>query len=259
MEKEILEEIRQLRYAITKILGTSDKPHDEQFPIEVLDQAEKEYQKLCIERGEWVEEYNIDKVIKSASWRAGKFIREHFQFTNYYKKGKAHYYNKTDLKKLGEELKKRNIDLSRYIELLESEDKFRLQVAKAKDNMKEQTVTFIVPDDVQDITSTPPKPPARDIIKQDIKNLKRQFRQNNFDDYIDIYRDRHAMMKHIYYFDKYIEPGKKSQCNKWIRDFNYANDALSKVKELEKERASLGLDNKESQKQEGSKIEIQKT
>jgi hypothetical protein len=242
MEKEILDEIRQLRFAITKILGTSDKPHDLQFPIEVLEKAEKEYQRLTIERGEWVAESDIKKIIKSASWRSGKFIREHFQFNNYFTKGKTYFYNRTDLQKLSDELKNRNIDLSRYMELLESEEKFRIQVAKAEQKRTGKTVTFIVPDDVQDITSTPVKPPSREVIRQDIKNLKREFRQSNLDDYIDIYRDSYAMMKEAYWFNKYLEPSIKSKCNSWIKEFNYANDALKKVKEVEKERKALGLD-----------------
>jgi hypothetical protein len=239
MEKEIYNELKAIREAITRIVGTYNKPSTEQFSIEALDKAAKHFQKLSIERGEWVEEGDIEKIIKSAPWRAGKFLREHFMFSNYFKRGQAYYYNKSDLQAFAQELKNRNIDLKRYIEYVEDEAKFNAAMEKAAENKKEKTVTFFIPDDVHDITSSAAKPPPRDIIKEDIKNLKREYRQNDFDEYVDIYRDKHAMLKKIYWFDKYLEPGIKSRCNKWIKDFNYANDALEKVKQAEKERASI--------------------
>jgi hypothetical protein len=239
MEKEIYHELKQLREAVAKLVGTFNKPSSEQFSIEALEKAAKDFQKLSIERGEWVEESNIEKIIKSAPWRAGKFLREHFGFSNYFKKGSTYYYNKSDLQNLAQELKNRNVDLERYIEYLEDQAKFKALIEKAEQNKKEKTVTFFIPDDAEDITTLAAKPPSREIVKEDIKNLRKEFRQSDLDNYIDIYRDKYAMMKKIYWFDKYLEPGLKSRCNKWIKDFNYANDALEKVKLSEKERATF--------------------
>lgn len=72
--KEILFEIKQSKAAISKLIGTSELPSKEQFSKEALDKAAKQFQKLSIEKGEWVEEYNIDKYIKNARHRAGAFI-----------------------------------------------------------------------------------------------------------------------------------------------------------------------------------------
>jgi hypothetical protein len=236
MENEILHEIQELRLAITKVVGTSNKQTSEQFSSEALDKAAEEFQQLSIERGEWIEENNIDKIIKGATWRAGKFIREHFKFNNYFQKGRNYYYNKIDLQKLARELKERNVDLGRYIEYLEDEAKFKAFLDKAKENKKGKKFPYEIPEDLHDIVTSPAKPPARDIIRTDIKNLKRKFRQYGLDDYIDVYRDKYAMMKYIYFFDKYMEPTIRSRCKKWVKDFNYANTALETVNQHEKER-----------------------
>lgn len=50
MEKEILSEIKQLKAAISKLIGTADLPAKEQFSTEALDKAAKQFQKLSIER-----------------------------------------------------------------------------------------------------------------------------------------------------------------------------------------------------------------
>jgi len=37
------------------------------------------------------------------------------------------------------------------------------------------------------------------------------------------------MLKHVYFFQKYLEPGLKRRCQKWCEDFNYANHALELI------------------------------
>ena len=54
MQKELLAEIKELRAAISTLIGTSDLLPEEQFSKEALDKAAKQFQKLSIERGEWV-------------------------------------------------------------------------------------------------------------------------------------------------------------------------------------------------------------
>src|SRR2546423_15085918 len=85
----------------------------------MLEKAAKEFQQLSIERDEWIEEYHIDKYIKKASYKAGKFIREQFGFSSFFKRVSRYYYYKKDLIALAADLKERNIDLGRYIELKE--------------------------------------------------------------------------------------------------------------------------------------------
>ena len=239
MKNEMLSEIKELRAVIAKVVGTSNKPFAEQFSKEALDKAALEFRKLSIERGDWVEDSSINKVIKSAPWRAGKFIREHFKFNNYFQKGRTYYYNKKDLQALACELKERNVDLGRYIEFLEEETKYKNHIEKAKENKKHFQTPYQISKDTIDIISSPAKPPALDIIKADIKKLKKEFKQDRLNDYIDIYRDNHAMMKHIYFFDKYLASETRTRCNKWIKDFNYANTALEHARQNERKRRAL--------------------
>jgi len=119
MEDRILKEIKELKSVISQVIGTPELPTKQKFSKEAISKAAKEFQKLSIERGEWLSESDIHKVIRKAPWRAGKFIIEDFGFTNYFTRGRTLYFNKMDLVALNVELKKRNIDLSRYIELQE--------------------------------------------------------------------------------------------------------------------------------------------
>ena len=230
MEK-VLIELKELRSALAKLIGTSELPISEQFSVEALDKASKQFQKLAIERGEWVRDTDISKYIKSANWRAGKFIINEFKFTNYFRKGQVLYFNKKTLVDLGAELKKRNVDLGRYIEYIEDKKRFDGYVEKAKDNRKEvkSKKPFQLKDELKDITTSPIPKPNAEVIKEDIKKLKEEFFQLNLIDYVDIYDKNYAMMKHIYHFQKYIKPELKKKCRKWCEDFNYANNALKEV------------------------------
>lgn len=231
MEKEILLEIKQLKAAISKLIGTADLPAKEQFSTEALDKAAKQFQKLSIERGEWVEEYNIDRYIKNARYRAGAFIRQEFGFSNYFKRGQTYYYNKRELMALAKELKARNVDLGRYMEYIEDQAKFKKYLESAGENNKgkRKKKTFQLPYDLKDIFTSPAKAPSPDLIREDLKRLKEEFFQYNLSDYIDVYKGNHAMMKFIYHYEKYLDPELKKRCKRWCENFNYANHALELV------------------------------
>ena len=109
-------------------------PAEKQFSIEVLDKAAIEFNKLRKEHDQWVVGYEIHKYIKSAPYNnVSNFIRDEFQFTNTYLKGKSVYYYKKGLINLSKELEARNIDLYRYMEL-KSE---RKRIEKAQVNKYE--------------------------------------------------------------------------------------------------------------------------
>src|SRR6185369_8875154 len=94
MEKEILHELRELKNIISQVIGSSDLPKQERFSKEAISKAAKEFQKISIERGEGVKDTDISKYIRNAGWRSGAFIREHFSFSNYFKRGREYFYNK---------------------------------------------------------------------------------------------------------------------------------------------------------------------
>jgi hypothetical protein len=127
MEKEdqILNEIKELRSAIAKLIGSSELPVKQQFSSAALDKASAEYKKLSIERGEWVPSDGVKKIIKTAPYNTGSFLINEFAFTNYFKRSRSPYYNKQDLIALGKELSRRNIDLARYMELRADQATFK--------------------------------------------------------------------------------------------------------------------------------------
>ena len=88
MQKQILQELKELRTAISKLIGSSDLPSNEQFSKEAIEKAAKQFQKLRIERGEWVSDWDLYKIFKNAN-RVGPFIRQHFGFSNYFKNNKT--------------------------------------------------------------------------------------------------------------------------------------------------------------------------
>ena len=124
MEEKILIELKQIRKLLSEVVGTSELPAKQKFSKEAIAKVAKEFRELSIKRGEWVERDEIHRVIKHASWSSSKIILEKFEFSNYFKRGHTYYFNKKDLVELDKELKKRNINLKKYAELLEDKDKF---------------------------------------------------------------------------------------------------------------------------------------
>lgn len=224
-----MSEIKLLRGVISQLVGTSDLPIKQQFSKEALDKAAKEFQKLSSERDDWVKDSDIAKYIKNAPYHAGKFIIEEFKFNNYFKRGHTYYLNKKTLLVLSQELKARNIDLSRLIEYRGDREKFLKFFSKVQENKKGKKKSFEIEDDLHDITTSAIPKPSVDKIRDHINQLKEQFFKDSMSDYIDIYHGNHAMMKFIYHFEKYIEPDLKRRCRKWCEDFNYANRALGMI------------------------------
>jgi hypothetical protein len=232
MQKQILEELQTLRLLFSKLIGTSHQLGESQFSVEALDKAAKEFQKLSIQRGEWVDDYGIQKYIKTAPYSGtGKFIRTTFGFSNYMQKGRAYYYNKQSLIDLGKELKLRDINLERYMEYLSSKAEFQKNLANiaSKKKQAKSKKSYHIPNGLRDIATSPPKMPSSDFIKEDLSNLKKEFFEHSLSEYIDIYESGYAMLKHIYPFSKYLDPKLLSRCRKWCNNYNYANHALQEV------------------------------
>lgn len=230
MQEKILQEIQQLKDAFTRLIGDDSAENGQSYSAEAISKAAKQFKQLSVERGEWVDDYHINKIIKSAPYNGtGAFIRTEFGFTNYFKKGRLHYYNRKALLALARELKERNVDLGRFMEYKADQAKFRESILTAVENNKGKKKAYTLPDDLRNIMSSPAKRPAVEAVRADIAALKEEFSRNNFGDYVDIYHDKYAMMKFIYPIQKYLTPGLKRQCKKWCDDFNYANRALELV------------------------------
>ena len=104
---------------------------------------------------------------------------------------------------------------------------WRVLLSLKKDKRKPRP--YELPNDSRDVTTSAAKHPSADLVREDIKRLKEEFFQHNMGEYVDIYHDTHAMIKHIYFIEKYIEPGIKRKCRKWCDDFNYANNAMELI------------------------------
>jgi hypothetical protein len=232
MDDQILYEIKEVRKLLSKLIGSSDLPASQQFSREALDKVAEEFKKLSIERGNWVKEHEIYKVIKDAPNYCGRFIIERFGFSNYFKRGQTNYYYRKDLLALNRELKARNINLRRYEELINDQDKFRKYVETVPAG-KKKGKRYHIPEGLKDIQKTSSPPPSVEVINKHIASLKEEFEKDKLSDYIDLYeKETHALLKIEYYFEKYIDPQKKKHCRKWCDDFNYANNALKEARKI---------------------------
>jgi hypothetical protein len=231
MEQQLLQEIQDIKSILARIVGSADQAVEHRFSVEALDQMAAAFQRLAIDRGDWVKNAQIAHYIKSAPWNAGKFIREHFEFTNWFKRGHEFLYSKKDLAALAQELTDRNIDLKRYVEFVADKAAFDKKAA-AKATPKEKPAHrkgYRVPQGIRNIQTTAIPKPDPEIVRQDLARLKAEFKTGNFAAYIDVYKGTHAMLKHLYHFQKYLEPGLKRRCTKWREEFNYVNTALQLI------------------------------
>lgn len=227
-KKEVLIELKSLKTLIAQLMGSANPTAKNPFSKDELVKAEKEYKNLCIQRGEWIDTHDIPKVIRSAPWDAGSFIRDEFHFTNYFKKGRSYYYNKKDLIALRDELKKRNIHLERYMELKKGKDKLEERINSIFTG-KKKAKPFKLPARIKDIQPSEAKKPDIDIVKTYLKELKKEFFDNKYEEYIDIYGGNYAMMKHIYYYEKFIKPEIRSSTKRWVDNFNYVNTTIKMI------------------------------
>lgn len=225
----ILRELQDLKSILSTVIGTSDRVGEDRFSAEAVAEAARFYQKMNIERGEWVTEEQLPKYLGHCPWKPGAFIREQFAFTSWVKKGREYRYLKKDVEALGLELKAHNIDLARYYEFLEDKKAFDKKAAKEPKQKLPKGKPYTFPKGVKNITTTEIAKPDPELVRQDLARLKQVFKDGKLESYVDIYKGTHAIMKHIYLFEKYLEPGLKRRCQKWCNDFNYANRALKEI------------------------------
>lgn len=227
MEKQILDELKELRVALVKLVGTADLPKSKQLSPAVLDKVADEFKKLQRQSNGWLTEHELDKYFKDVVYGAGKFIREEFGFSNFFVREKLHYYSKADIQALAKELKARNVNLKRYMELTADKENFNKRIASALLNKKQRkNMPYLLEEDLSDISTSNPPRPSAEIIRKDLKRLEEEFFEYKLGEYVDIYKGNYAMVKFEYYFSKYMMSEIKSRTKKWCENFNYANKAL---------------------------------
>lgn len=238
MEDKVLSEIKQIRKLLSELVGTTDLPASQKFSKEAISKAAKEFRKLSIDRGNWIPTDEIHRIIKLAPWHSGKTIIEKFEFSNYFKRGSTFYFNRQDLIELNKELKKRNINLEKYCELLNDKEKFRKYVnAIILPKGRKTRNHFKIPEGLRDIFSKPYSAPTEELVRKEIELLMEEYKKFDLSEYIDLfYGKTYAMFKYDYSFDRYLKPELKKFCKDWSFKFNYANTALKRILELKEEQ-----------------------
>ncbi|MEX0981368.1 MAG: hypothetical protein WD577_11060 [Bacteroidales bacterium] len=233
-EDMIFAELKQLRKLLSNLIGTQDLPAKEKFSREAISKAAKEFRNLQIARKEWIESYEIKSVIKHANYNSGKILIEQFQFKNYFKRGSTYYFKKKDLIDLAKELRKKNINLEKYDELLRDKEKFQkyldsiLQKPGAKSRKR-----YKISEGLENIFSVPYTLQIEDQIRDEINVLMEEYNKFNLSEYVDLYEQRsYSLFKYQYNFDRYLKPELKKYCKDWCFKFNYAQAALKRIIEL---------------------------
>jgi hypothetical protein len=186
---------------------------------------------LAIKRKEWISDSDISTIIRNAPYNAGRFIIEHFDFKDYFKRGKSLYFNRKSILALNRELKARNIDLKRYIEYIDDKAKFEKYIASVKISKgKKRGLHFSIPDGLENIFTSQPPAPAIELVKDHLSRLKNEYAENKYLDYIDVYENNYAMIKFEYLWNQYMNSELKRNIKKWCQEFNYANEAIKALK-----------------------------
>lgn len=233
-EDKILSELKQLKKLFTVMLGTEDQPAKEKFSKAAIIKASSEFKKMQAARGEWVSPGDVDKVIKHAPYNSAKMLIEEFQFKNYFKRGSTYYFKRKDLIDLNKELKKRNINLKTYSDLLQDKERFQKYIDSLTNpvNSKKQR-RFKIPEGLENIFSDPYSPPNEDLVRNEINALWEEYEKFGLSEYIDLYyKKTYASFKYIYHWDRYIDPKIKKQSKQWCEKFNYSQAALIRIIEL---------------------------
>ena len=233
-EDRVLYELKRIRDLLSSLIGTTDLPKKEKFSSDAISKAAKEFRNLQIERGEWIESSDIRKVIKHADYTSGNILIEKFQFKNYFKRGRTHYFYKKDLIELDKELKKRKINLKKYDELLRDKEKFQKYIDSIKKiSGPKARKKFAIPEGLDNIFSVPYSLPIENQINDEIKGLLEEYNKFNLSEYVDLYeRKTYAVFKFDYHLDRYLKPELKKYCKDWCFKFNYAHAALKRLEEL---------------------------
>lgn len=230
-DNKILVEINHLKEILAKLLGTSNLAPTDQFSTEALEKAALEFRKLTTERGEWIDSDEISKYIKGAYWATGKFIIKEFEFTNYFKNKGQIYYNKESIIALAKALKERNVNIDRYMTLCYEKEEFqkKIEATRLKEAEKAKKKPFTLPKTAKNITTSDPPKPSVEVVRADLKQLKDEFFEGKYGEYIDIYHGNYAMFKDAYRYNRWIDKAVLSKLKKWRDSFNHVNSVLQEL------------------------------
>lgn len=210
MQEQILAELKDLKSIVYKLAGISEDPINSTISIEAIQEATKEFRKLEIQRGEWVTDYDLDKYFKGVGFGAGKFIREVFDFKDYFNKGRTIYYKKSNVLKLREELKSRNVDLASFIELNNDKESFQNCIDKYLASNPKGRKPFALPEYFENINLDKLEPPV-ELVQEDLKKLHEKYVNERLERYISVF-NTYASLKINYPYERYFDEEIKKRC-----------------------------------------------
>lgn len=224
MEKQILDELKDLKAIVYKLAGISEQSNESPISIEAIEKATKEYRKLEIQRGEWLTNFELEEYFKGTSFRVGDFIREAFSFQDCIKIGRTRYYKKSSIIELAKELKSRNVDLASFMELKKSQDSFQNKIDEYLASKPKGRKPFALPDYLENINLDHLEPSV-EVVRDDLKNLNDEYNKENLSKYI-VLCNNYASPKIGYPYQQYFDEEIKKRCRHWCNRFNTANYAL---------------------------------
>ncbi len=229
MKDEAIILLKEIKESLSIVIGTNNLPVEKQFSIEALNKAAKEFSKLRKDNNQWISGYDIPKYIKSAPYNnIGNFIREELQFSNIYTKGKSVYYYKKDIINLGNELKERNIDLARYMELkAEKEriekaapDKYLLRKAK-----KIQVGRYKIHPSLKDIEAKQKIKKPLSELQSKLDALMEEYNSGNLSEHIELLGENNAFYKDFSYYG--LKDEFRKRLGRWIRAYQNVKFEIS--------------------------------
>jgi hypothetical protein len=185
-------------------------------------------------KSQWVKQLDLGEYFPGCRDGLGKFIREEFEFSNYYTQGGAFFYDKKDIVALANELKSRNVDLSTYMELQKGKAQLhqRIETAMLKAKAKGKKKSYKLADGLKDIKISDYDFPDQEVIREDIQKLLQQFKTNNLGRYVDVFDD-YAMVKYGSQMRHYMPAKGHTLSRIWCNKYNNAHYALKIIIEHE--------------------------
>ncbi len=116
-----------------------------------------------------------------------------------FKRGSTYYFKKKDLIDLNKELKKRNINLETYSDLLQDQEKFQKYIDSiSHPEGSKKRRRFTIPEGLENIFSEPYSPPNEELVRNEIKTLWGEYEEFNLSEYVDLYyKKTYASFKYI--------------------------------------------------------------
>jgi hypothetical protein len=219
---------KQMIDLLTKLIGFAYPTVDKPYSAEKIEIAARHFRKLRDERREWIKESDLGKYIKDAPYGVGKFLREEFQFCNYYKTHQ-YYYNRKDIEEFVNELSTREVNLKLYMDLLRTETKFRKNVEMALSVKVKKGIAFRIPNYLKDLIPTQGKAPTVGEVEHKIRLLRLDYDSDNISEYVELYyNDTLAYPKSGVRLDL-LDFSTRMRCLNWMDNFNSANEIMKKL------------------------------